>query len=171
MALVACVHGWGEVGHKVRWPRVKPHVLVLTRARQAIAELARDKLSSASKAAVAHYLGSMQMYQVAPQPDDYAFSPAGHWSEPFHFYNMNRGDISFHFSECPNPPSCNVYAIQNFTKALAGEGGSGPFCSSENDPTNVFPCPLIWLIHVVGDVHQPLHCGYGYDRGMHASCV
>jgi hypothetical protein len=28
-----------------------------------------------------------------------------------------------------------------------------------------FPCPLIWLIHVIGDVHQPLHCGYGYDRG------
>jgi hypothetical protein len=35
------------------------------------------------QAAVAHYLGAMQMYEVAPMPDDYAFSPAGHWSEPF----------------------------------------------------------------------------------------
>ncbi len=82
------------------------------------------------------------------------------------------GDTSFHFSECPDPPSCNVYAIQNFTKALSSQGATGPTCSSENDPTNVFPCPLIWLIHVVGDAHQPLHCGYGYDRGTIPShCV
>ncbi len=66
-------------------------MLVLTFRVQAIAELARDMLTGSSKAAVAHYLGAMQMYQVAPQPDDYAFSPAGHWSEPFHFYNMNKG--------------------------------------------------------------------------------
>ncbi len=39
------VSAWGEVGHK------------------AIAELARDYLSPAAKAAVAHYLGAMQMYQ------------------------------------------------------------------------------------------------------------
>jgi hypothetical protein len=68
-------------------------------------------------------------------------------------------------ADCPTPPSCNVNAIQNFTKVLDQRGASGPFCSSENDPTEQFPCPLIWLIHVIGDVHQPLHCGYGYDRG------
>jgi len=142
------VNGWGEVGHK------------------AIAELAADYLTPTAKSAVAHYLGAMQMYQVAPQPDDYSMGDGpGHFSEPYHFYNMNKGDTSFHFSECPVPPSCNVYAIQNFTKALSHAGASGPFCSSENDPNNVFPCPLIWLIHVVGDAHQPLHCGYGYDRG------
>jgi hypothetical protein len=118
VALVCCAHGWGEVGHK------------------AIAELARDYLTPGAKAAVAHYLGAMQMYQVAPQPDDYSFG-AGHWSEPFHFYNMNKGDTSFHFSECPNPPSCNVYAIQNFTRALKSQGANGPFCSSENDPSKV----------------------------------
>ena len=98
-------------------------------------------------------------------PDDYAFSPAGHWSEPFHFYNMNKGDTSYQASECPDPPSCNVYAIQNFTTALNTLGSGGPYCSSENNPTVTFPCPLIWLVHVIGDVHQPLHCGYGYDRG------
>jgi hypothetical protein len=58
-----------------------------------------------------------------------------------------------------------VYCIQNFTKVLDQVGAAGPYCSSENDPTVQFPCPLIWLIHVIGDVHQPLHCGYGYDKG------
>lgn len=28
-----------------------------------------------------------------------------------------------------------------------------------------YPCPLIWLIHLLGDVHQPLHVGYGRDYG------
>lgn len=78
---------------------------------------------------------------------------------------MNKGDTRYHPSECPVPPSCNVYAIQNFTTALNQQGATGPFCSSEYDPKEDFPCPLIWLIHVVGDTHQPLHCGYGYDRG------
>ena len=28
-----------------------------------------------------------------------------------------------------------------------------------------FPCPLIWIIHVAADLHQPLHCGFLYDLG------
>ncbi len=86
-------------------------------------------------------------------------------SPPADFLNIHRGETSYNVADCPVPPSCNVYAIQNFTSVLNQVGGSGPFCSSENDPTEQFPCPLIWLIHVIGDVHQPLHCGYGYDRG------
>ncbi len=81
------------------------------------------------------------------------------------FLNIHRGETSYNVADCPTPPSCNINAIQNFTQVLDQTGGSGPFCSSENDPTVEFPCPLIWLIHVIGDAHQPLHCGYGYDRG------
>lgn len=139
-------YGWGEVGHK------------------AIAELAKDRLSQNSKNAVSHYLGGMGMYEVAPQPDDYVHGD-GSFTEDWHFYNMNKGDTYFHMSECPNPPSCVVYGIQNFTNALTNAGSNGPFCSSENNPTVIFPCPLIFLIHLVGDIHQPLHCGYGYDAG------
>ena len=105
------------------------------------------------------------MYEVAPQPDSYSFSTSGRWSEPWHFLNINAGETSYNVADCPNPPACNVAAIQNFSQILGNSGAGGPFCSSENSPTTVLPCPLIWLIHVVGDVHQPLHCGYGSDRG------
>lgn len=114
---------------------------------------------------MAHYLGGMGMYEVAPQPDDYAHSTQGHYTEAWHFYNMNKGDTYFKMSECQNPPSCVVFSIQNFTLALTKEGTTGPFCSSENNPTVLFPCPFIFLVHLVGDIHQPLHCGYGYDLG------
>ncbi len=60
--------------------------------------------SSFAQAAVTHYLGAMHMYEVAPMPDDYAFSPDGHWSEPFHFYNMNKTDTQYYPSECPVRP-------------------------------------------------------------------
>jgi hypothetical protein len=85
---------------------------LLSVGHKAIAQLANDRLTTAAKvedllffrfvfekknqAAVAHYLGAMHMYEVAPMPDDYAFSPDGHWSEPFHFYNMNQNDTKYY---------------------------------------------------------------------------
>lgn len=96
---------------------------------------------------------------------------------------MDKGDTYYEPSECPYPsPSCVVRGITNFTNAMFSQGflfpsflpflspllfagSNGPFCSSENNPTAIFPCPLIFVIHLIGDVHQPLHCGYGYDYG------
>jgi hypothetical protein len=45
----------------------------------------------------------MQMYEVAPMPDDYAFSPAGHWSEPFRTWAQV-------FVRCV----CDVFLAQTF---------------------------------------------------------
>ena len=33
------------------------------------------------------------------------------------------------------------------------------------------PTPLSFLVHFVGDIHQPLHAGYGCDKGASSSYV
>ena len=56
LTAVTLSYGWGEVGHK------------------AVAQLAFARLTDTSKQAVVNYLGSMEMEQVAPQPDGNGFS-------------------------------------------------------------------------------------------------
>jgi len=137
------VNAWGEEGHK------------------AIAEVAYHRLTHNAKQAVDYYLNGESMADSAPYPDKYAESSAGRWSESLHFCNLPRDAIDWQFKYCPIPPSCVVEAILNNTKLLTTQGNQGAQCLFDGSE----PCPLVYLIHFVGDIHQPLHVGYGYDRG------
>mgnify|MGYP002389874059 CR=1 FL=1 len=86
-----------------------------------------------------------------------------------HYCNLPRDATQYESQYCPIPPSCVVAAIQNYTRMfpslgnyqlrvtverLIAEGTTGPVC---NYVKGVEPCPLEFLVHFVGDVHQPLH--------------
>jgi len=147
VSFVVAVNCWGHLGHS------------------AIAQVAFNLLNKENQAAIKHYLGTYTLAQVAPDPDDFDHSTQGRWSAPLHYLNLPKNATGYTDADCPNPPSCVVKAIKNYTTILTGEGRNGPFCSSESNPNNVEPCALIFLTHFVGDIHQPLHCGYGYDEG------
>eukprot|EP01091_Cochliopodium_minus_P015107 TRINITY_DN5286_c0_g3_i1.p1 TRINITY_DN5286_c0_g3~~TRINITY_DN5286_c0_g3_i1.p1 ORF type:complete len:324 (+),score=86.36 TRINITY_DN5286_c0_g3_i1:198-1169(+) len=138
---------WGHLGHS------------------AIAEVAYSLLNEDAKLAVQNYISPFSLAGVAPQPDEYAFTTKGGWSEPLHFLNLARNATGYTNASCPDPPSCVVRAILNYTNILIKEGRNGPFCISEYSPYVYEPCSLIFLTHFVGDIHQPLHCGYGDDEG------
>lgn len=58
--------------------------------------------------------------------------------------------------DCPNS-ACVVAAIQNYTNIL-----------SSRPPArwiNPEPSAVTFLVHYMGDIHQPLHVGYAHDRG------
>jgi len=134
---------WGEEGHKI------------------IAQIASDMLTETASGIVAQFLGEASMPDVAPFPDFYDHTAAGNWSEPCHFCNLPKGATNFTMEYCPH--FCVVRSIFNYTSILQGEQ-SNPFeCDVDDDDAE--PCALIFLIHFVGDVHQPLHVGYGYDEG------
>jgi len=137
------VDAWGEEGHK------------------AIAQVAYDRLTPSAQQVVGNYLGSYSMADSAPYPDTYGESSQGRWSEPLHYCNLPKDAMEWKFSYCTIPPSCVVEAILNNTKLLQSEGTTGPACQFGGAE----PCPLVFLIHFIGDIHQPLHVGYGYDRG------
>jgi len=125
-----------------------------------VAQIAADRLTSTAQNIVQQFTNGLTLADIAPKPDDYDHSPAGRWSGPCHYCNLPRDATSFTMRYCPD--FCVVKSIKNYTQILSGEE-SNPFqCDFSY---GVEPCALEFLVHYVGDVHQPLHVGYGDDEG------
>jgi len=135
-SLVLC---WGEVGHA------------------AIANTAWELMDKAAQAKAETYIpAGATMESIASLADEYAESSEGEWSAHLHYVNMNKGQTMFEMDvDCSN--GCVVSAILNNTELLIDDD----FLASLVDEPN----PFEFLVHFVGDVHQPLHVGWGYDKG------
>lgn len=139
---VKVAEAWGAAGHAI------------------IAQIGYDRVSTAAQKAIKAYIYPAKgVEQIASDPDNYDHTNYGAWSAPLHFINMPKDAFEFQVGpDCPDPPSCVVEAILNFTSYL------------ENNKTNPRwphkePSPVSFLIHFIGDCHQPLHVGYAYDQG------
>ncbi|KAM7191964.1 S1/P1 nuclease [Naviculisporaceae sp. PSN 640] len=81
------------------------------------------------------------------------------WSKPLHYINP-EGDSPpqnctvFWPSDCPSDSGCIVSAIQNYTEILLDT--SNPAVARKN--------ATMFLLHLIGDLHQPLHAT-GFERG------
>lgn len=145
IALSACIPGaadaWGVVGHRV------------------IGELGEAQLSPAARAQVQALLAgepepslaavSTWADQVREQGDAYR------WSVPLHWVNFERGACQYDPDLLCRDGRCVVGAIEKYTAELAET--SLPLAQRRE--------ALKWVVHFVGDVHQPLHAGFGFDRG------
>ncbi|PRP75742.1 hypothetical protein PROFUN_09166 [Planoprotostelium fungivorum] len=144
--LVAQCSAWGQEGHKV------------------VAQIAADRLSQASKDYISELLKGTQydtLPDIAPLADDYDHNSAGRWSSVCHYVNLPRDATAYDPSYCGK--CCVVNAIGNYTnrisKELQHDSGVCEFGRGEE------PCPLEFLTHYIGDIHQPLHVSYGDDAG------
>jgi hypothetical protein len=149
VVLLGCVsqsYGWGEEGHKI------------------VAQIAADRLNSAANKVINLFIGSTgeTLTGMAPLPDDYDHTSAGRWSEPCHFCNLPRNATNFVMDYCGD--FCVVRSIQNYTSILQKTSSNPTQCNFDQSD-GIEPCALEFLVHFVGDVHQPLHVGYGDDRG------
>jgi len=135
-------YGWGADGHRM------------------IAQIASGMLTDEASNIVSQFIGDKTLADIAPLPDDYAHTPQGEWSAPCHYCNLPKNATEFEMDYCPG--FCVVKSIQNYTTRLAKQQSNPTPCDFD---TGVEPCPLEFLVHYVGDVHQPLHVGYGYDEG------
>jgi hypothetical protein len=142
LALASVCFGWGQEGHKI------------------VAQLASNTLSSTASSIVQEFIGSDTLADIAPMPDAYDHSPAGRWSGPCHYCDLPRNATNFTMAYCPT--FCVVKSVSNYTNILTKTESSPIACDFE---TGVEPCALEFLVHYTGDIHQPLHVGYGDDRG------
>jgi len=133
---------WGQEGHSI------------------IAQIAADRLSAQVTATIAQFIGSETLAEIAPLPDDYDHTTAGRWSAPCHYADLPRGSVKFEWSYCPD--FCVVKSIGNYSTILQSEVNNIVPCDFTN---GIEPCALEFLVHYVGDVHQPLHVGYADDEG------
>jgi hypothetical protein len=142
VGMAVMVFGWGQEGHKI------------------VAQIAQNHLSNTAQAAVSQFLDGRytNLEEIAPLPDSYDHSGPGEWSRTCHYCDLPRSATEFEMQWCGT--CCVVSAVSNYTTRV-NMTKPRP-CSFESDAE---PCALEFLVHYMGDIHQPLHVGYGDDRG------
>ena len=79
----------------------------------------------------------------------------GRRSAPWHYVNIGEDGCHYHAADACPDGDCVVGAIQEQSRILADHSRPGPERLQA----------LKFVVHFVGDVHQPLHAGYGHDKG------
>lgn len=126
---------WGVVGHQV------------------VARLAEAELSSAAKTGVVSLLAlerGATLVSISTWADEHRDEAPGSW----HYVNFPRGDCRYvPERDCPGG-HCVVAAADAQLRVLASDA-----------PAEMRLRALKYVVHLVADVHQPLHAGWGDDRG------
>jgi hypothetical protein len=133
---------WGVVGHR------------------AIGELANNHLSKKSKVAVKNLLGSESLAMVSTYPDEIRNYKQFEYTSPWHYVNLPAGLTFEEFSkQLKSMEKPNIYkAILTCVADL-----KNPTKTKEE---KVFA--MKFLVHLVGDIHQPMHTGHSEDSGGNA---
>ena len=130
------LHAWGPVGHRL------------------VARIADVQLTAATRARVAEILGpDRTMWSVASWADDVRI--ARRQTAQWHFINIPI--IHKHLDmarDCPNN-DCVLTKMPELRKIL----------QDPTAPQRERSEALMFLIHFIGDVHQPLHCANYQDHG------
>ena len=139
LAVTAPALAFGPLGHEV------------------VAEVAARALDQATRARVEALFsqdasdalrdGSTWVHEV---PELEGYGATG----PLHYVNFPRGICRYDAARDCRNGRCVVVAIDHFAAKL--RAGGSPAAERE---------AVKWLVHMVADVHQPLHAAWGDDRG------
>lgn len=129
------VGAWGMLGHRV------------------VGEVAAKHLSEKAQERVASILGDMTLAEVSNWMDDIKSNDNYDSLRPWHYTTIPDGQTYADIT-----PSEKGDVVQGINKMIAGLK-SGALSSKQEKEY------LMILVHLVGDVHQPLHVGNGEDRG------
>ncbi len=132
----APVLAWGKTGHRV------------------VAAIADTQLSGLARAHVREILGGAEsLDEAATWPDEMRSAPGDFWQKtatPWHYVTLN----GITYDHAP-PEGDALQALDHFRSVL-------------RDPTASLPdkqLALRFVVHLVGDLHQPLHVGKCCDKG------
>lgn len=138
MAMVvmsASAHAWGTEGHQV------------------IALMAQTQLTPAAKAQVDRLLAlepGETLVSISTWADEHRNPTTGGW----HYVNFPRDTCTYDAQrDCPDG-QCVVGAIQTQLQVLGSNASAEKRLNA-----------LKYVVHFVGDIHQPLHAGYQDDKG------
>lgn len=120
---------------------------------QLIARLAEDHLEHRVHERLVALLGTPDLAAVSTWADDLMRTPECDHTEPWHFINIEDGsDLE---SSERSPRGDLMRALEHFDAMLRDPHGG------EQERA----WAARYLIHLVGDIHQPLHVGRRADRG------
>ena len=134
---------WGPLGHRI------------------VADLAAAGLTPRARAQVGTLLASehaRSLADIANWADEIRDAPSygelGRETAPLHYVNMHGSCDYKPALDCPDG-QCVVGAIDHYAAILG----------NRRLPLHERAQALNFVVHFVGDVHQPLHAGYKDDRG------
>lgn len=116
-----------------------------------VAQIAYSRLNEATKNNINSYLDGMTLEEAANWMDDIKSDKKTAFMKPFHYANFPKG------TKAADHDGGNIVSILN-TAIL--DLGKKDKMTREEIRTSV-----LFLFHLVGDLHQPLHVGYGNDKG------
>jgi hypothetical protein len=138
LALPAQALAWGQTGHRVTGAIADAHLSGLARAR------------------VQQILGDESLAEAATWPDEMRSDPALFWQKtasPWHYVTVPEGRTH---AEAATPPEGDAAsALKRFSATLRD-----PKASLDDKRL-----ALRFIVHIIGDLHQPLHAGKPGDRG------
>ncbi|MBP7809098.1 MAG: S1/P1 nuclease [Bacteroidia bacterium] len=133
--------GWGAKGHKI------------------VAEFAKQALSANQQVidSIQYYLGTMTFQEASVWMDEVRSDASYDYLKPRHYVNVER-DATYVKTKDEN-------AVNELEVVISILSAKGP-----RDKDKI-AMALRELFHLVGDLHQPLHCGYAEDKGGNSVSV
>jgi nuclease S1 len=135
MFLAIKASSWGLTGHRV------------------VGQIAENYLSKKASKEVKKILGTESLADVANWMDFIKSEPSYDYMKPWHYVTVPEGK-TYETSE-KEPKGDVIWAINKFI----GELKSDTLTLEEQQ------FALKFLVHLIGDIHQPLHVGNGHDKG------
>ena len=134
------IEAWGGEGHQV------------------VGALAIQQLTPEAKAMLVEITGTEDLEEQTRWcnwPDEFRATEEGGWTAPQHYINMVPGAMRYErIRDCPQG-MCLTESITLYAGELADTAL----------PRNIRQEAFGRVCHFVGDIHQPLHAGFGHDRG------
>lgn len=129
---------WGQLGHRV------------------IGDLTEERINGKTRAEIALILHEEDLAEASTWADEQRSNPEGFWQKeagPYHYVTVPVG---------------TTYAAVGLPAEGDAMSALGRFAAMVRNPDasrEKKALALRFIIHMVGDVHQPLHAGSGKDRG------
>ncbi|HYG07968.1 MAG TPA: S1/P1 nuclease [Stenotrophomonas sp.] len=133
---------WGGQGHRLV-ARIADTELT-PEARQQVAELLAGE-PDPTLAGIASWADKLREHDPK----------LGKQSSPWHYVNLGENDCAYSPPRnCPKG-NCVIEALKAQTALLA----------DRSQPLDTRRQALKFVVHFVGDIHQPMHAGYAHDKG------
>ena len=130
--------GWGQKGHDTT------------------AYIAEQHLTDATKAAIDSILEGKSIVYWSNWLDNASHTPEYAYTKTWHYKNVDEGE---RYEEAQaNPAGDAVTAIKAQVELLTGKTGKTPTVEESQLALKI-------LVHVMGDLHMPLHMGHATDLG------
>ena len=129
---------WGKTGHRVT------------------GEIAQSYLSDAAQSGVQNILGVEDLAEASTWPDLMRSSRSDYWqriASPWHYDTVPKGE---------DYPDVDIPDWGDAATALAAFRETLKSNTASDEEKAL---ALRFVVHIVGDLHQPLHAGNGTDRG------